>query len=386
MNIAVVGAGIGGLAAAIFLARRGHNISVFEKFSVAKPLGSGLLLQPPGQAVLGDLGLLGDVKINSAVINALHSRNAKDKAILDLNYSDLDGPARAGLGVGRALLHDALINKAIDCGAKLILGAEISTIDPTSGELATTQNTYESFDLVIIANGPRDILLDSLLKRTKRQYGWSCLWANVTLPADCPRDILSQRCKGSKYMIGLLPLGHSDDGSTKAAFFWSLRSRQLADWRAQPYEDFVKQVERIWPSAAHAIAPLDHTDFCHAIYYDVGCNKPWAGNVIAIGDAIHGTSPQLGQGATMALLDAKALAEAVDSHSDIEEAFSAFWQARQKQVKYVRWASRLLTPFFQSLSPVAGLLRDLSCHKITQSGYGKRLALETLASERKSLF
>lgn len=382
LNIAVVGAGIGGLAAAIFLAGNGHTLTIFEKFPTAKPLGSGLLLQPPGQDVLDELGLLDTIKSKSATINALHSQNEKGKTILDLHYSDLEGVARAGLGVGRALLHDTLMEKATACGVKFVLGAEISKIDAKTGELATTDESFGKFDLIIIATGPRDILVDQHIKRSKKQYGWSCLWANVTLPADCPSDQLGQLCKSSNHMIGLLPLSHQEDGTTTAAFFWSLRSSRLADWRVQSHENFVAQVDRIWPSAAKAIAPLNHIDFSHAIYYDIGCKKPWNGKIIAIGDAIHGTSPQLGQGATMALLDAKSLAETLQSHQNIEDAFAAFWLIRKKQLNYVRWASRLITPFFQSRSPFAGILRDIACHKITSQGVGNRLALETLASER----
>lgn len=382
LNIAVIGAGIGGISAAIFLAGNGHNLTIFEKFPAAKPLGSGLLLQPPGQDVLDELGLLDVIKSKSATINALHSQNEKGKPILDLHYSNLEGPERSGLGVGRALLHDTLLTKATACGVKFVLGAEISKIDAETGALSSSQKSFGKFDLIIIATGPRDILVDQHIKRSKRQYGWSCLWANVTLPADCPSDQLGQHCKGSNHMIGLLPLSHKEDGTTKAAFFWSLRSRRLADWRVQPYENFIAQVDRIWPSAARAIAPLSHIDFSHAIYYDIRCKKPWNGKIIAIGDAIHGTSPQLGQGATMALLDAKSLAETLQSHQTTEDAFAAFWLIRKKQLKYVRWASKLITPFFQSRSPLAGALRDIACHKITSQGVGNRLALETLASER----
>lgn len=383
LNIAVVGAGIGGLAVAIFLVGNGHNLTVFEKFSTAKPLGSGLLLQPPGQDVLDEIGLLDAIKSKSAPINALHSQNEKGRTILDLHYSDLDGKVRAGLGVGRAHLHDTLMEKAIADGAKLVLGTEISIIDAEIGALATTEKSLGAFDLIVIATGPRDILVDQHIKRSKRQYNWSCLWANVTLPAGCPNDQLDQYCKGSNHMIGLLPLHQRDDGTTKAAFFWSLRSRRLADWRVQPYENFVAQVERLWPAAAKAIAPLSRIDFSHAIYYDIGCKKPWNGKIIAVGDAIHGTSPQLGQGATMALLDAKILAETLQTHQTIEDAFEAFWLLRKKQIQYVRWASKLMTPFFQSRSPLAGALRDIVCHKITSHGFGKRIALETLASERE---
>lgn len=383
LNIAVVGAGIGGLAAAIFLAGNGHNLTIFEKFPTAKPLGAGLLLQPPGQDVLEELGLLDAIKSKSATINALHSQNEKGKTILDLHYGDLEGVARAGLGVGRAHLHDTLMEKATKCGAKLVLEAEISKIDAESGALATTDESLGEFDLIIIATGPRDILVDQHIKRSKRQYGWSCLWTSVTLPTDYPNDQLGQLCQGSNHMIGLLPLHQREDGTTKAAFFWSLRSRRLADWRVQPYENFIEQVDHLWPAAAKAIAPLSHIDFSHAIYYDIGCKKPWNGKIIAIGDAIHGTSPQLEQGATMALLDAKILAETLQTHQTIEDAFEAFWLQRKKQIKYVRWASRLITPFFQSRSPIAGALRDIACHKITSHGIGKRIALETLASERE---
>ena len=386
VKIAVVGAGIGGLASAIYLAHQGHSVSIFEKFSVAKPIGSGLLLQPPGQEVLRELGLLGDIKNKGAVINALNSQNYKGKTILDLKYSDLDGPSQVGLSVGRALLHDTLLQKAIECGVTLVLGAEISKIDQVTGQLASSQTTYDCFDIIIIAGGPRDILIDDYPKRKKNQYNWSCLWANVTLPDDCPKDQLGQRCKSSNHMIGLLPSSYEDNGITIAAFFWSLRSRRLADWRAQPYENFVEQVSCIWPSAAKAIASLDHADFCHAIYYDITCDKPWNGNIIAIGDSIHGTSPQLGQGATMALLDAKILAESLATHTTMEQAFSHFWHLRKKQIRFVHWASKFITPFFQSRSSIAGSLRDLTCHKITQSDFGKRLALETLASRRDSLF
>ena len=48
-NIAIVGAGIGGLTAAALLARQGHTITVFDQFNVPRPVGSGLVIQPVGK-------------------------------------------------------------------------------------------------------------------------------------------------------------------------------------------------------------------------------------------------------------------------------------------------------------------------------------------------
>ena len=70
-RIAVVGAGIAGTAAALSLARAGHRVELFERAPVLGPVGAGLLLQPSGQAVLRDLGLLPAVTNRSEPIAEL---------------------------------------------------------------------------------------------------------------------------------------------------------------------------------------------------------------------------------------------------------------------------------------------------------------------------
>ena len=55
-KIAIAGAGIGGLAAAAFLARDGHKVSVFDQFDAPRPVGAGLILQETGLTILGELG------------------------------------------------------------------------------------------------------------------------------------------------------------------------------------------------------------------------------------------------------------------------------------------------------------------------------------------
>ena len=56
-TIAIAGAGPAGLATALYLDRLGHRVTLFERFDKPKPIGSGLILQPTGLAVLADLGL-----------------------------------------------------------------------------------------------------------------------------------------------------------------------------------------------------------------------------------------------------------------------------------------------------------------------------------------
>ncbi|BBD38668.1 truncated glutamate synthase [Aminobacter sp. Y103A] len=61
LHIAIAGAGPAGLAAALYLKRDGHRVTVYDRFVEPKPLGSGLILQPTGLSVLADLGLLGEI-------------------------------------------------------------------------------------------------------------------------------------------------------------------------------------------------------------------------------------------------------------------------------------------------------------------------------------
>jgi 2-polyprenyl-6-methoxyphenol hydroxylase-like FAD-dependent oxidoreductase len=80
--------------------------------------------------------------------------------------------------------------------------------------------------------------------------------------------------------------------------------------------------------------------------------------VLFIGDAAHGTSPQLGQGANLGLMDAWVLAKTIADAPDLLAAFLRFERQRVPPVRYYRNASHLLTPFFQSRLAPLGWLRD----------------------------
>ena len=59
LNVGIVGCGIGGLAAASLLRDQGHRVTVLDEFDTPRPVGSGLVIQPPGQKVLRQLGIPG---------------------------------------------------------------------------------------------------------------------------------------------------------------------------------------------------------------------------------------------------------------------------------------------------------------------------------------
>src|SRR6201999_1928219 len=108
MRIAIVGYGTGGQAAAIFLARDGHSVELFERSDVLKPVGAGFLLQPTGLSVLSALGLRDAALARGARVERLHGENAAGRMVMDMRYAD-HAHDSFGLGMTRgalfALLH-----------------------------------------------------------------------------------------------------------------------------------------------------------------------------------------------------------------------------------------------------------------------------------------
>jgi 2-polyprenyl-6-methoxyphenol hydroxylase-like FAD-dependent oxidoreductase len=111
--------------------------------------------------------------------------------------------------------------------------------------------------------------------------------------------------------------------------------------------------------------------------------------VLAIGDCAHAMSPQLGQGANMALVDAAALADVLGDATDVAQEtldwnalFASYGDARRDHLRYYRQASRLLTPLFQSNSNTLAVLRDIALMLARHNRFGRQHAVSTLVGAR----
>src|SRR3954454_6318748 len=155
LDIAIVGCGVAGMAAALFLARAGHRVRLFERFAAPRPLGSGLLLQPTGLAVLGQLGLRPRIEAAGARIERLVGRVVPSgRTILDVAYADL-GSGLAGIGIHRAMLFETLFTAVSDSGIDIVADSMIQAIEPAADErpllVGPGGRHHGPFDLAIIA-------------------------------------------------------------------------------------------------------------------------------------------------------------------------------------------------------------------------------------------
>ena len=108
MKLAIAGAGIGGLAAAILLRRQGADVTLFDQFAQPEPVGSGLVIQPVGQAVLRAGGVLDAVVATGNRVHRMLGHEAESgRRVLDVWYDRRHGQ-RTGLALHRNALFAAL--------------------------------------------------------------------------------------------------------------------------------------------------------------------------------------------------------------------------------------------------------------------------------------
>lgn len=363
-SVAIAGAGVAGLASAILLSRAGWRVTVFERFERARPVGSGLILQPPGMAVLDALGLGDRVREKGAPIRRLFGKSAgSDRVVLDVRYSALGGEGAHGVGLHRASLFDVLHGAALEEQVVIETGKAVLACPPLSGgrrELHFVDGASAGpFDLVIDALGSRSAFLSS----PGRLLDYGALWGTVLLPdrADFQQAALEQRYLGARRMVGVLPIGDAPDAARgrHAAFFWSLRHDRYDAWLQDGLDAWKAEVQALWPLARHLASQFaDPAALTFARYAHRTVANPAEAGLIHIGDAWRATSPQLGQGANMALLDAYALAGALRDRADLGEALAAFVRRRRRHVLLYQAMSWLFTPFYQSDNRVLPLLRD----------------------------
>ncbi|KMS51912.1 monooxygenase [Novosphingobium barchaimii LL02] len=360
LNIAIAGCGPCGLAAALLLHRAGHHITLFERFENPQPIGSGLMIQPTGMAVLARLGLLDTVLARGARVDRLFGMAGK-RVVLDVHYAALRRPDTFGIGIHRAslfaVLHEAVLRSGISLHSGRTLAGSALLGNKRALRFANGQ-TSSPYDLVVDALGTRT----PLAPPTGRELAYGALWASLDWPEGAGFDphALAQRYDRASIMAGVLPIG-TPPGATvpKAAFFWSLRADRLDVWRAAGLPAWKVQVAALWPDCAALLDQItDPGQLTFARYAHRTLSSPAEPALVHIGDAWHSASPQLGQGANMALLDAWALARGLDGAQSVDEGVRHGIGLRSRHVLTYQWLTALFTPVYQSDSRLLPLIRD----------------------------
>lgn len=360
-SIAIAGCGPAGLAAAILLYTQGHDVTIYDQFDEPGPVGSGLMIQPSGLSVLDQLGLGEETLRRGARVDGLLGVEEHGKAVLDATYSTLGIPGAFGIGIHRASLFDILYEAAFAKGIRIETGHAVtgSALSKEGRALTfATRGATPPYDLVVDASG-RQSVFDTA---PPGHLEFGALWASLPTSSDDPfaGNLLEQRYRRAAQMVGVLPIGTRKGASRKeVAFFWSLKRSAYQTWANTPLDEWKDEVRALWPESEVLLERIKRRDQLTFASYSHRTQNPLSNErMIAIGDAWHSASPQLGQGANMALLDAWGLARGMEHGRTLSEKLRLAVSWRHDHVWLYQWVTKLFTPLYQSGTGWHPMLRD----------------------------
>ena len=350
---------------ALMLTRAGHAVDLIERFDEPAPVGSGLILQPTGLSVLGMLGLYDRIRGLGHRIDRLWGTDFRSgRAVLDVRYDS--GPrGRFGLAVQRSALFSTLHDAVVSEGIPILAGrAVISVRDIETNPVLKLADGSEMgpYGMVIDATGARSQLMTALCSgETSRELAYGAFWATLDAAAmPYEPNALVQRYDKASVMIGVLPVGRlTPEGRDKIAFFWSQKIGEAGAVMGEGLDAWKARLAGYWAETAPMLEEITTWDqLTLARYHHRTLRRPARGRVVFVGDSAHCTSPQLGQGANMALLDAAALALSLARAATTDQAIDAYCRARRHHVRLFQLLSQMFTPFYQGDSAALAFIRD----------------------------
>ncbi|MEZ4451825.1 MAG: FAD-dependent monooxygenase [Nannocystaceae bacterium] len=355
-KVLIVGAGIGGLTAAIALGRRGIATTVIERAGALAPAGAGITLQPNATAVLSAIGVGFDPSI-AAPIGEVAMVDARGRTFL-AGGAIVDEAPSPGVTLRRTDLHRALL---AGCGPERVrLGVGLVGLeDRPEGVIVRTSDGDEArWDLVIGADGLHSAVRRAILPAAAcapRPAGQTCWRLCVEAPELAPPITVERWTPGRR--IGVVPLARGGlyVYLVESAAPGSVRpgSATIGELRRR-FHGIDERLDAILERAEGDPSTLVH----HGELFDLPVYSSGRGRVVLIGDAGHAVTPNLGQGAAMAIEDAAALALLGSRPGGLVDLPARLAAARRRRVEAIHRTSWRLGQVAHWRSPIARWLRD----------------------------
>jgi 2-polyprenyl-6-methoxyphenol hydroxylase-like FAD-dependent oxidoreductase len=356
-QVVIVGAGVGGLCAAIALRRFGLGVVVLERAAELREVGAGVLLWPNAMRVLRRLEVGAAVEEAGAVATQAGLRSSRGNPLGADRVEELATRFGAPLVVVHRGLLQAILLAALDQGV-LRLGAECVGIaqDAAGVTVRLADGSTEHGDLVVGADGLHSQVRAVLVGDGPPHYSGYTAWRGI-VPLDL--SLAGRLHPGESWGRGCL-FGVARLGGNQAYWWASARTGEGAGGSPAQEKAAVEHRFGVWhdPIPELIDATLEQAIVRSGLYDRPPLPRWSAGRVGLLGDAAHPMLASLGQGACQAIEDAAALGDAIGAGPDVTVALQAYGAGRAPRAAAVARRVRRVARLAHLRHPLAVAVRD----------------------------
>jgi 2-polyprenyl-6-methoxyphenol hydroxylase-like FAD-dependent oxidoreductase len=372
-RLIIAGAGIGGLTLAIALQRKGIDATIVEQAPTIRPLGAGLVLAANAVKAFAEIGIEQEVLKAGKALKRLVIKDrmgrvltSTDSEQISRKYGTIDNFA-----IHRADLHDVLLKHLQP--ASIQLGKQCVDFKQHSEgvSLSFQDGTIINTDYVIACDGIHSIFRRKLLPQSEVRYaGYTCWRAVIDNPPPGINIGETSETWGQGSRFGICPLVNG-----KLYWFACLN----ADANNALMRNYT--AENLLSRFSHFHEPIPslikNTRNEQLIWGDIIDLKPLTqfafDNIVLMGDAAHATTPNMGQGACMAIEDAVVLSNLLGTHSSFQDAFRKFERMRLARTEKIVRGSWQLGRIAQLENPILAQLRNAAIRATPSSVAEKQM-------------
>lgn len=351
-KITIIGAGIGGLTAAIALKQQGFEIEIFENSSAFKKAGSGINLAINAMQVYKKLGVYEDILQNANYTNSMKARTKNLGILTAANFKKFEEIFKAKtVAIHRATLHQILV-KHIG-SSKIHLNKKLKHLEQSNGKvyLVFEDGTSHTAEIVIGADGIHSTVRKSIFDNTELRDAEQICWrgiSNAKIGKKYKEELNEIWGQGNRF--GFVPI--ADD---KVYWFALIDKKEVINKEVDlttvfsDYHQIVKDIIKSTPK---------NEIICNEIWDLKPMDQWYKENVCLLGDSGHATTPNMGQGAGQAIESAMALSICLKEESNVAEAFKKYQSIRFKKVNYIIKTSWMIGKLAQSNNAIVCMMRN----------------------------
>jgi FAD-dependent urate hydroxylase len=329
LRILVVGAGIAGLGAARALRQRGLVAEVVERESAWTHVGAGIYLPGNTARALRGLGLQSAVVERGSLITRQRLCDHHGRVLADIDVSALWGEVGPCVALHRADLHEVLASHGDPVPVRMGRPVRQLRQHDNTVTVGFGDATADCYDLVIGADGIHSTVRQLAVGVCNARPVGQLAWRFVT---ECPPEVTTWTLLlGPNVAFLAVPLGRGQVYCYCDAPERTPRSHgdDVKDTLVELLTGFAEPVpailDTLGPDHAVHVAPIEEVTLAG-----------WSqGSVLLVGDAAHATSPNMAEGAAMALEDGLVLAECLASQGDVAQAAASFQARRRPRTQWV---------------------------------------------------